>query len=324
MIALEGHARLEAVGLWCEAPGASPREVIVSLGRSTLVLTDLAEQPLGHWALAGVSVAGAADGRTVYSMGGEETLAIRDRDMVAAIAALSRADTLPPRPGPPVRRRRRLPLAALVTLGLLALLGWFGPGLVRDQAVRMMPPERAAEFGDRMLIALVDAHGGTCDDPAGQRALGKIAARLAPGAPPRVRVLNLGAAPLAALPGGTLLVARSVVASADAPEALAGWIAVGLGRDPAAQLMHAAGPAAALGYVFTGRFADPALARAAAAAPAPPAAEEVPPAMARLAAAGVDARPFAAALGITGMTAPAAAEPLLAEADWAALRAICG
>ena len=56
MTALDRYVRLEAVGLWREAPGAPPREVVVSFGNATLLLTDLEERPLGHWALAGVSV----------------------------------------------------------------------------------------------------------------------------------------------------------------------------------------------------------------------------------------------------------------------------
>ena len=113
MTALERYVRLEAIGLLRETPDAPPREVVVSLGRHHPAPEDLDERPLGHWALAGVVRLGADGRRTVYSMtaDGAETLTIRDRDMVEAIAALSR-----PRPraaaAPPPRRR--LPLLPLV------------------------------------------------------------------------------------------------------------------------------------------------------------------------------------------------------------------
>ena len=64
MTALDRYVRLEAVGLWREAPDAPPREVVVSFGKTTLLLTDLDERPLGHWALAGVSVLGQDRGRS--------------------------------------------------------------------------------------------------------------------------------------------------------------------------------------------------------------------------------------------------------------------
>ena len=62
MTALDRYLRLEAVGLWRERADAPAREVIVSFGRSTLVLTDLEERPLGHWALAGVVAIGPMSG----------------------------------------------------------------------------------------------------------------------------------------------------------------------------------------------------------------------------------------------------------------------
>ena len=87
--------------------------MVVSFGSATLLLTDLEERPLGHWALAGVTRARAATGgATVYAMtaDGGETLAIRDRDMVAAIAAVARPRSRRAGREPP--RRRRVPVAA--------------------------------------------------------------------------------------------------------------------------------------------------------------------------------------------------------------------
>ena len=59
MTALEKYVRLEALGRWRERAGDPPREVVVSLGNATLLLKDLDERPLGHWALAGVVRLGA-------------------------------------------------------------------------------------------------------------------------------------------------------------------------------------------------------------------------------------------------------------------------
>ena len=106
--ALDRYLRLEATGIWRDAPGAQPREVIVSFGRTTLMLRDSAERPLAHWALAGTHAIDVRDGATIFATGPEtgETLAIRDRDMIEAIAAVSRAAerarprVLPPAPRP--------------------------------------------------------------------------------------------------------------------------------------------------------------------------------------------------------------------------------
>jgi len=333
MTALERYIRLEALGQWREGPGAAPREVVVSFKNATLVLTDMAEAPLGHWALAGVQAIGRDGPAVVYAMAadGAETLSIRDQDMIEAIAAVSRADALNRRDeaaeGP---RRGRLVLLLVLAAGLASAIT-LAPQVIRSQAARVTPPARVAELADRMLLQLMAARGPLCADPAGSRALDALAARVAPEAPPRMRALDLGPAPVALLPGPTVLIGRSALDTAIGPAEIAGWIALALAREAAMpgaeRLMSAIGPMAGLRYLATGRIEDGALARAARPALAAPSPDEIAAAMATLTAAGLPTAPFAAGLARAGIDAPEAspegAEVLVPEA-WAALRRLCG
>lgn len=330
MTALDKYVRLEAVGLWREAPGSSPREVIVSFGNATLVLKDLFERPLGHWALAGVAPVGRDDAGTVYAMtdDGSESLTIRDPEMIAAIAAVAlQAGPVQARPATRPRRRRGSALVPLLLLAAVVAAALAAPKLMRADAGMIVPPERAAALGDRMLIALVERHGPLCYTADGQEALAALARRLDPTSPPKLRVLALGV-PAAALPGGTILLDRDLPGTASY-ETVAGWAALALGRDATAGLLTGAGPVSDLRYLVTGDFTDAALARAAAAALEPPSAEELPGAFARLAAVGLDARPFAAAADAAGLPratarpAPAGAVPV-STAEREALRRVCG
>ena len=54
MTALKKYARLEATALWRAGPDVQRREVIVSIGDATLVISDLKDQALTHWSLAAV------------------------------------------------------------------------------------------------------------------------------------------------------------------------------------------------------------------------------------------------------------------------------
>ena len=144
---------------------------------------------------------------------------------------------------------------------------WAAPRLIRPDPALLVPPERAAAIGDRMLIALVERHGPPCAGAAGLTALAALAERLAPGAPPRLRLMPLGV-PAAALPGGTILLDDTL--GAGPTEVLAGWAALALGRDAPRALLAAAGPVADLRYLASGSFPDDALARAAEAALACP------------------------------------------------------
>lgn len=299
MTALEKYVRLESLGVWREGPGLAPREVVVSFGNATLMLRNGADQPLGHWALAGIQPIGTDGAATIYAMTpeGDETLAIADPEMIAALGAVTRAAPSARRG----RRRGRPPLGLILMLALLTAGIVYGPDLPRDQASRMMPPEQAREYGDRMLLGILETKGKLCADPAGARALGRLGDVVAGDAP--LRVLDLGGAPrVAILPGPTILIDRAALASARTPEELAAWITLALGPDPertsVRALMTAAGPLDSLGYVFTGHLGDAALARATAASLAAPA--------------------------YASDFLPAAADRPISDQDWAALRGICG
>jgi hypothetical protein len=335
MTALERYQRLEATGLWREGPDAPAREVIVSFGDATLTLSDLEERPLGHWALAGMrALEETRDGATYATTAdGYETLTIRDGEMIAAIGAVSRS-AVPHRGTTDARRGRRV-WPAVAVVAAIAALAWFGPAFLRDQAVRMTPPELAAEYGDRMLLDIMGSRGALCAAPDGVRALEALASLVLPDAAPEVRVIGLGTAPFALLPGGAILLDRGVIEAATDPQVVAGWMALvwpAPGPDGGVEaLMRAAGPTGQLRHVFSGDVGAPAVSRAAAAAlDTEPRADRAALAMARIEAAGMGSAGFAESLRAAGIAAPAgsagdpAAPPVVGPAEWAAIRAVCG
>ena len=283
MTALDRYERLEAIGIWREGADTPPREVVVSFGKATLVLTDPADAPLGHWALAGLQVIDRQGGATVYAMtpDGAETLTIRDAEMVAAIAEVTRDLPGWPTAAAPASRRRVRMFGLLVLLAGLAALGAATPYVLSRLATATVAPEAAEEFGDRLLLALMEEGGAICADPPGQRVLERIAALALPAPAPKVRVLDLGGGWGARLPGGTILLDRSVVGAPAQPAELARWMAgIAAGEDPVAAMMRAAGPAANLRHLLSGDPGAEAITRAAVAlraAARPPAEVAVPP-----------------------------------------------
>lgn len=330
MTALERYVRLEALGQWREAPGAEPREVVVGFHDATLVLRDVTDRPLGHWALAGVQTIGTDGPATVYAMcpDGEETLAIADPDMTEAIAAVSRAQA-PARLETVPGLRAWAP--ALIGGVVFAAAIAFFPELIRAQAARMLPPEAAEEIGDRMLLQLMATTGPLCADLEGGRALDALGARVAQAEALRLRALDLGPAPVALLPGPTVAVGRAAIARAEDPAEIAGWIALALAREQMRpgpeRLMAAVGPLANLRYVFTGEISDRALSRATRKLFDPPAPQEILAAFERLKAANLPTAPFAVGLRRAGLEAPPAeteGAPALSDRDWVALQGLCG
>ena len=56
MTALKEYDRLECTGLWRSGPADQRREVAVSFGEATLVLTDMQNRALAHWSLAAIDL----------------------------------------------------------------------------------------------------------------------------------------------------------------------------------------------------------------------------------------------------------------------------
>ena len=233
-------------------PGRGPREVVVPFGTATLVITDIDERPLGHWALAGTRAIEQADGSVLYAISADryETLTVRDREMVAAIAAVLRAHLDPPRRRSPRDRASRRGSRSRFSR-LVARRG-SGPapsrrGLPHD-AARTGRGHRCAHAADPGGHARAALHRPrrTC----GPRGAGRAVRAGRSAAPARPRSWKHAGRRAA---GNGAPRPRSL-ASAAAPEAVAGWIAIGLTREAQAThaLMAAAGPLAGARYLLSG------------------------------------------------------------------------
>jgi len=70
MTALTQYQRLEATGIWRKSAEAQRIDVIISIGESSLVITDINEKPLAHWSLAALAVKQSKMGRSyIIQMG---------------------------------------------------------------------------------------------------------------------------------------------------------------------------------------------------------------------------------------------------------------
>ena len=103
MTALSKYDRLEATGLWRINPSEQRREVVVSIGDATLIISDINDTALTHWSLAAVEKAIFSDEVAIFFPDGdpEETLelAFSEKEMIEAIDILRQA-VLRTRPHP--------------------------------------------------------------------------------------------------------------------------------------------------------------------------------------------------------------------------------
>lgn len=337
MTALTEYQRLEATGVWRPDPGAQRRDVVVSVGDATLVMTDRKDTPLAHWSLAALVRRNPGQTPAVYAPGDDATedLELDDADMIAAIEKVRRAvERARPRPG---RLRTRIALVSALAIGLLGVF-WVPDALIRH-AARVAPLAARAEIGMTLLAHIEPMSGVPCHSPAGDRALQRMKTRLLGDRPGDIFVLRDGPPDAAHLPGGLILLDRSVVEDFETPEVAAGYVLAEAEAaqitDPLIRLLDRAGARAAFTLLTTGTVAEATLRDYAEyvlttqSQPVP--AEVMIEAFARV---GVRSTPYAYARDISGEATVAlieadpvdseAARTVLSDGDWVALQGICG
>lgn len=340
MTALQKYQRIEASGLWRSHAQAQRREVIVSIGDATLVITDTKEQPLTHWSLAAVERANPGELPAIYHPDGDPDevleLPADETQMIEAIEKLRQAiGRTRPKPG-----RLRLYILTGIITTVLALAVFWLPGAMLNHATRVVPDARRSELGDRLLIHAQRVTGQACQIPNADTALRALArrVRVQDTQVSRIVVMRAGLSETVLLPGRILLISRRLIEDYEDPGVAAGFITAELVRarlnDPLKQLLSAGGFLETLRLLTTGTLPDETLAAYAETVlsqPRSPIPENA--LLAGFAAAQLSSAPYAYALDISGeATLPLieadpmrtqTAPQILSDADWVRLQEIC-
>ena len=92
MTALDKYQRIEALGLWRADNVSQRKDVLISIGETTLLISDMQEQPLAHWSLAAIERANPGNFPAIYHPDGdhEESLELNysEKEMIEAIEKL--------------------------------------------------------------------------------------------------------------------------------------------------------------------------------------------------------------------------------------------
>lgn len=337
MTALTQYQRLEAPGLWRAGAEAQRRDVIVSFGDASLVITDQREVALTHWSLAAVKRMNPGERPAIFTPDGNpnEELELDDPTMIEAIGKVSAAiDRARPHHG-----RLRLRLLAVTVLALTAAAVFWLPGALRLHTARVVPASVRQDIGQAIAARATALAGAPCADAAGRAALARLGKQVFPDQPLHLVVLPGGLPDATHLPGHIVLLNRSVVEDHEEADVVAGYIVAETVRaqlrDPMDELLENAGIIASLRLLTTGTLPESALDRFArarlGAAPAPVPVEALLDGFAR---AGLPSTPYAFARDPSGETTlgliegdPMRGQPgpaLISDGDWIRLQGICG
>jgi hypothetical protein len=300
LTALKQYQRLECAGLWQDIGDAQRRDVIVSIGETSLVMRDPKnEQVVAHWSLPAVRRQGSKV-PAIYQPGEEsgETLELSDPDMIAALETVKKEIAAArPQPG-------RLRGAILLFLGIIVgggIVGWL-PDALRNHTASVVPPSVRAEIGQMAYDDIIRLTGTPCTEPQAQAALVGLSNRLSGAvSPPILLVLREGLTTSGQLPGDIILLPPALITDEDGPQALAQAISNEIAQqkqaDPLLPILQHAGLRATFSLLTTGTLPRDGISGYGEA--------------------------FLRARPATPITTTALTEPLMADADWVALQAIC-
>ena len=87
MTALKKYARLESSGLWKESKSTQFIEVLITFGKTSLILSDYKDNPLTHWSLTAIKLASRNQDEAIFSTSFDdgESLLIKDKHMIEAL-----------------------------------------------------------------------------------------------------------------------------------------------------------------------------------------------------------------------------------------------
>ncbi|SPH17138.1 hypothetical protein DEA8626_00653 [Defluviimonas aquaemixtae] len=337
MTALKEYQRLECTGLWRDTPDAQRREVAVSFGDATLVISEARSgRALAHWSLPAVTRVNPGRMPARYAPGPDagEELELEDKEMIAAVERVhALIEARRPHPG----RLRGFILGAILLVILAVGLFWMPRALVSHTAAAL-PFSKRQEIGRIALADLTRLTGTPCGGSEGAEALARLSDRLF-GARDRLFVLPEGLSRTRHLPGGVVLLPRALVERLETPHVAAGTILAEDARrtvsDPLIGILDHAGLRATLTLLTTGDLpADTVHGYGEVLLRADPLPVTDAALLARFTDAGVPTTPYAYTLDPSGESVlglieadpyrgRAAPAPILSDTEWVALQGIC-
>lgn len=334
MTVLARYQRLESLGLWRAGENAQRREVVVSIGEATLLLTELSGRVVTQWSLPALARLNPGDRPAIFFVEGfmDETLEIADEDMIDALEAVMAAVAV----RHPGRGRLRLGLmAAGMAAVVFAALFWL-PGAISAYVARVAPETVRGQIADSVFSEVQRLTGRACDAPSGRKALRRLETRLFPEGQARLSVLPSVLTDARYLPGRRIVLGSGLVEDFETPEVAAAFITAEIirldGRDALAEFLSDLDLTAALRILTSGTIARDDISAWAAGRitePQPPVEDAL--LISGLRAQGIAAAPYAYAVDITGETtrsliqasADTESRSLLEDGDWLALQRIC-
>ena len=225
MTALDKYQRIEALGLWRNDNASQRKDVLISIGETTLLISDMQEQPLAHWSLAAIERANPGNFPAVYHPDGDQEesleLNLSEKEMIDAIEKLR---TVIARRRPHPGRLRTGIFLGIFSIFFLTLVFWM-PQAVRNYTAEILPGVKHIEIGNKLFEHLKRVTGPACEADFSKTSLKHLSERLFTEKTP-IFIVPDGIKTTISLPGNILLANRNLVEDFEDPDVLAGFLVI--------------------------------------------------------------------------------------------------
>lgn len=229
MTALKEYNRLESEGLWRPPEDnqdadqiVQRQEVIVSLGKATLILSDKNNVALSHWSLSAIHRVNPKQRPAIFSpsQDSSEILELEEDIIIDAIEKITKAiERSRPKPG-----RVRYVIFGIIASAITAVSVFWLPDALVNHTASVLPQPKRIEIGNAILGYVSKDIGQPCREPQALLALNKLSTRLSADDKITMSVFSNLSDDTNHLPGGIILVSQGMIEKDDDPSVVSGYI----------------------------------------------------------------------------------------------------
>ena len=159
MTALKKYTRLEASGLWKESKTSEFIEILISIGKTSVVLSDYNDNPLTHWSLAAIKLVSRNPNQATFStdLDNGEILLIKDIHMIEALLLFINKDPKKPRNNKVFIKTSVFFLVILLTTFIL-----YFPSKIKELVASVISKQHERQIIAPFLQTHVLSSGGIC------------------------------------------------------------------------------------------------------------------------------------------------------------------
>ena len=218
MTAIKKYTRLEASGFWQESTKSQKIEVLITFGKTSIVLSDYKDNPLTHWSLAAIKLISRNKFEAIFSTDLEngETLKINDLNMIEAlILFLDKEDTKPK------RSKFLYYFISIILIILLMFFVLFLPSKIRNLSQSIISPTHEMQLVEPFIDQHIAKNGSICSSPKTDKILSSILTlKTRDISNLSVRIVRNQKINVLHLPGGLILISNDFLINASNEQSL--------------------------------------------------------------------------------------------------------